>query len=626
MNTAQHKGTVLIVDDEPMILKFLSTLLQREGYRTISQSDSEKALEAVNEDIDLMITDINMPKLDGLDLLKESKHRSPETAVIIITAYGTLDLDIQASHLKAFAFLQKPLPHANELLRIVDEAVRESQTLKKNKASFQSKELDNKFSLTASDTETFVNSINESALILDESSKIVYSNLQTAQLIRLPYKQLCDADFSMFFLRSQQIEEAFENCLNSKKQQIIKANLIDVKGKTIPVKLKFNLIDATEIKVLVLIQDLAPLKEAQQKATQMARIVETLNYDMILICNAQGKILESNQTAQQDFRYISNDLQNRLIQEIFHFQESMEEINQILELEGLIDRNLIAIRSDKSEFPAKITLHKHDNEIVCIIKNQTDEESYKQQLKDSLRQQEEQNAELKKLLKSKTEFVSSVSHELKTPLNSIIGFSEILTQSLKGIIPQNDDKLLHKINTNGQRLLKLIDSILELKSGHDKKILTDFTDVNIIKIVHNLIDDFAVHIKDRNIRIRLESEQKELFFKTDPDKVIQILINLINNAIKFMQEGTVIIDIKSLDTGMLVIKVIDEGEGIAAEHVSKIFEPFFQENQSHTRNHEGIGLGLAISQEQAELLGGKINVKSRKGHGSTFTLILPSHR
>ena len=138
MNTSQYKGTVLIVDDEAMILKFLSTLLQREGYRTIPLSDAEQALDVIDESIDLIVTDINMPEVNGLDLLKESKRRSPETEVIIITAYGTLDLDIEASHLKAFAFLQKPLPQPNELVRIVNEAVQESQTLKANKKLLKS--------------------------------------------------------------------------------------------------------------------------------------------------------------------------------------------------------------------------------------------------------------------------------------------------------------------------------------------------------------------------------------------------------------------------------------------------------------------------------------------------------
>ena len=455
---------------------------------------------------------------------------------------------------------------------------------------------------------------------------VLHSNLKTAQLIRLPYDQLCGSQFSMFFLRTKKVDEALHECLEANETRSLKTRLIDIKGKTLPVKLKFNVLDPEKQTVLALVQDLAPITEAQQKATQMARIVETLNYDMILICNTQGRILESNKTAQQDFRYISNELQNSSIRRLFHFSESIEEVNELLDEEGLVNRNLQAIRSDGSEFPAHLTLHKHDNEIVCIIKNQTDEEFYKQQLKDSLRQQEEQNAQLKKLLKSKNEFISSVSHELKTPLNSIIGFSEVLEQSLNGVISDNDEKLLHKINTNGQRLLKLIDSILALKSGKNKEHKAANLEVDILRMTHNLIEDFTLTCKEKGLSIELMSEEDELYFNTDPDKVIQILVNLISNAIKFTKEGVITLDIKKLETGMLVIKVIDEGDGIAEEHFSRIFEPFFQENQSHTRDHEGIGLGLAISKEQAELLGGKISVKSRKGHGSTFTLILPDKR
>ena len=627
MVSANYKGKVLIVDDEPMVLKYLTTLLQKEGFRSIPISDSQQAIEYIDESLDLIITDINMPEISGLDLLKQSKQISPETEVVIITAYGTLDLDIEASHLKAFAFLQKPLPAPNELVRIVSEAVQESQTLKQNKQSFSEndKRID-RLSFTDKQTAILVDSISEGALILNEEGLIEYSNLQTAQLIRLPYNELHKSKFSDYFLRSQKVEKYLHSCINSAKQQSFKTRLIDIKGKTLPVRVKFTLLDNEAKSVLVLVQDLAPLKEAQQKATQMARIVETLNYDMILICNTQGIILESNKTAQQDFRYISSELQNSPISKLFQFKHSLEDINNTLDSEGILHLNLKAVRSDGSEFPAKLSLHKQQNEVVCIVKNETDEEFYKEQLKESLKEKEEHNIQLQKLLKSKSEFIASVTHELKTPLNSIIGFSEVLTQSLVNKIEENDEKLLKKINNNGQRLLTLIDSILALKSGEKSKDLGHICEVNINSIVETLIEDFSITIKKKGLELKLLNSEQEILFNTDADKVIQILVNLINNAIKFTEEGHIIIDIKQLGTGMLVIKVIDNGPGISEELCEKIFEPFFQENQTHTRDHEGIGLGLAISQEQAEILGGKITVKSCKGLGSTFTLILPEQK
>ncbi len=229
--------------------------------------------------------------------------------------------------------------------------------------------------------------------------------------------------------------------------------------------------------------------------------------------------------------------------------------------------------------------------------------------------------------RAKSAFLASVSHELRTPLNAILGFTGILSGGmLKGATPLSPMQvdLLKKVELNGKQLRDLINDVLDLA-----KIESGRMTVLIIEARPKVFLDEAVSAvrslasaKGLSLELNFESSAPEVVL-CDVRKVQQILTNLLGNAIKFTQAGSVTVEVSAPDTSTWRIAVHDTGVGMAAEAAGYIFEKFRQVDETDRREHEGTGLGLAIVKSLTDVLQGTITVQSEPGHGSTFTLTLP---
>ncbi|WP_051569179.1 response regulator [Alkaliphilus transvaalensis] len=224
----------------------------------------------------------------------------------------------------------------------------------------------------------------------------------------------------------------------------------------------------------------------------------------------------------------------------------------------------------------------------------------------------------------KTEFLANMSHELRTPLNSIILLSRLLMNNKNGMIQEDLEKIA-VINNSGQELLRLIDDILDLSKIEAGKIdinKIEFRTNDLVKEARQLFDKLA---EEKGIRFYVEDLLVKNL-KGDRDKISQILRNLISNAIKFTEEGSVIFRLEPdpVNPKAATFTVVDTGIGIAKENLSRIFEAFQQGDGSISRRFGGTGLGLSISKKLAELMGGKILVDSKPHKGSSFSLYLPN--
>ncbi|MDD4019596.1 MAG: ATP-binding protein [Kiritimatiellae bacterium] len=222
----------------------------------------------------------------------------------------------------------------------------------------------------------------------------------------------------------------------------------------------------------------------------------------------------------------------------------------------------------------------------------------------------------------KSAFLATMSHELRTPLNSIIGFSGILIQELPGPLNAEQRKQLEMVRESSRHLLALINDVLDISKIEAGQMVVhpepfDLRDslMKVLGIVKPLAEK-----KRLSLQANLAAATGTLF--SDPRRIGQILLNLLNNAIKFTEEGTVTLGVEK-DEATVRFSVEDTGIGITPEDLCKLFEPFQQVDSGLTRRHEGTGLGLAICRRLAGLLDGKIEVTSVLGKGSVFTLILP---
>jgi signal transduction histidine kinase/DNA-binding response OmpR family regulator/HAMP domain-containing protein len=256
-------------------------------------------------------------------------------------------------------------------------------------------------------------------------------------------------------------------------------------------------------------------------------------------------------------------------------------------------------------------------------------EAQKTELSAQTRELTEQNTELElqknqlnEANRLKTVFLSNMSHELRTPLNSVIALSGVLNRKLEGKIPKDEYSYIEVIERNGKLLLSLINDILDLsriEAGHEEIEIDSFNINNLISEVTGMIRPQA---EQKNIGLNHVGSNEKVFVATDAVKCRHILQNLIGNAVKFTEKGHVEVEAKSVQNG-IAISVTDTGIGIEPGHIAHIFDEFRQADGSTSRRFGGTGLGLAIARKYAQLLNGSINVKSKPGSGSTFTLVLP---
>jgi len=227
--------------------------------------------------------------------------------------------------------------------------------------------------------------------------------------------------------------------------------------------------------------------------------------------------------------------------------------------------------------------------------------------------------------RSKTEFLSTMSHELRTPLSVILMQSEIMQTGVYGSLTPKQENSVELIRKSGQHLLELINDILDLSRIEAGKFELDLGPTSV-----NMVCEFSLHAVDalaanKKIEIQFSIDEKIPMLNTDERRLVQILVNLLKNAIKFTPSGSAVglQVINRPEQEIVIFTVWDTGIGIAPEDIGRLFQPFVQLDSGLTRKYEGSGLGLSIVARVLNLLGGDIKIESETGQGSRFIITLP---
>jgi signal transduction histidine kinase/CheY-like chemotaxis protein len=236
---------------------------------------------------------------------------------------------------------------------------------------------------------------------------------------------------------------------------------------------------------------------------------------------------------------------------------------------------------------------------------------------------EKQSAQAANRMKS--EFLANMSHELRTPLNSIIGFSELMSDGKVGPIADNHKEYLGDILTSARHLLQLINDVLDLAKVEAGKLEFESKPVDIHKLIFGIRDTLRSIASSRNIQVEVQVTQDLIQVIGDPARLKQVLYNYLSNALKFTPEGgRVVVTAERHEGDFFKISVSDTGNGIAPEHLSRLFVEFEQLDASIGKRHQGTGLGLALTKRIVEAQGGHIGVESILGEGSQFYAVLPT--
>jgi len=224
----------------------------------------------------------------------------------------------------------------------------------------------------------------------------------------------------------------------------------------------------------------------------------------------------------------------------------------------------------------------------------------------------------------KSQFLASMSHELRTPLNAILGYTELIIDDIYGAVPDKIRDVLERVQQSGKHLLGLINAVLDLskiEAGRLTLSLADYSMQEVVQTVFAAVESLAA---EKRLALNISVPPDLPPGRGDEQRLSQVLLNLVGNAIKFTDAGEVSIQVTATD-GVFTVAVSDTGPGIAEADQQKIFEEFQQADSSSTRKQGGTGLGLAITKKIIEMHGGRIWVESRLGKGSTFWFTLPVH-
>ncbi|MBW2462835.1 MAG: response regulator, partial [Deltaproteobacteria bacterium] len=248
-------------------------------------------------------------------------------------------------------------------------------------------------------------------------------------------------------------------------------------------------------------------------------------------------------------------------------------------------------------------------------------------LAESNRELERANHQLTRASQLKSQFLANMSHELRTPLNSIIGFSRILIRKLGTDIPERQAKNLRMVHESGQHLLELVNDILDIERIEAGMVTIRLVETEVISLALDVVTKMRPAAQEKSLELNAELPDRELVMTTDPVRLRQILDNLVHNAVKYSDTGTITLEVvvgPSDAPGRVQFIVRDEGIGIPTDALSTIFDAFRQVDGSATRAQGGVGLGLHLVRRIASLLDGDVQAVSTVGEGSVFTFSLPA--
>ncbi|MBI5663307.1 MULTISPECIES: ATP-binding protein [Ignavibacterium] len=366
------------------------------------------------------------------------------------------------------------------------------------------------------------------------------------------------------------------------------------------------------------IQRTFKLRKEKDELTERYTSLTKYANDIILTINKDGKILEANRKAFEIYGYNHAELIGKNFLELSNNREfDSKKIDEARKNEEGILFETTQKRKDGSLIPVEISA-KHINQdgekiIIAIIRDFTE----RKKLESELIQAKEKAEEMNRL---KTYFLANISHELRTPMNGILGYAEMLMMDL------NDPKLREMasmIFKSSRRLHDTLDSLIDLSKLESQVQKLELENVELITVLEDIKASFEDFAKEKGLVVKSQHKHPRVYFSTDPRIFNKIISNILSNAIKYTSKGEIKILTDFKDEN-IIIQIKDTGIGISADNLSKIFEPFRQESEGFNRKYEGTGIGLTLTKKFVELLEGNLDIDSEVGKGTTVTIILPA--
>ncbi len=347
--------------------------------------------------------------------------------------------------------------------------------------------------------------------------------------------------------------------------------------------------------------------------------------DVITILDRDGNFVYVAPSVKKTLGYHEDELRGKSAFDFIHTEDIVESRSIFRKMLEHSDEEMVLECRFKHKNGQWIDLESvgtnltNESAIAGVVMNSRDISDRKRFQEELIRAKETAEA----MSRVKTALLANMSHEMRTPLTGILGFSTILESEL----PEGESRdMASRISASGQRLMETIESVLDLVKLEADKVRVQPERTNIIEEVRRNVSLHSRAARHKDLGLEVRDSMEELFVDVDRQLFGRILYNLLSNAIKYTDVGFVEVSVttdRDLLDEWVLINVRDTGIGISTEFLPRVFDEFQQESSGYSRKYEGTGLGLTISRKLAKILGGSISVQSKKGEGSTFTLRIP---
>jgi len=627
----EKKIRVLHIDDNIHDRQLIKDVLQKEhgGFYIVEADSREKFEQHLAEgNFDLVLSDFNILGFDGLQVLQIVKEKCPHVPVIIVTGTGSEEIAIQAMKMGASDYVIKSVKHimglvptinsvlelkkAQEERNLAQEALIESQKLFQNL--------------------TYVSPVG--IFRTREDGFTTYVNPRWSELSGISFDEAIGDSWlnAVHPDDRERLNKKWHEAVNRNQHSFAEyrflksdGSVVWVIGNAVP-EMKENVVTGY-IGTITDITDRKRTEEVLREREEfLSNIIENIP-DMIFIKDAKElRLIRLNLAGEKLLGYSREYLLGKNDYDFFSKEQAdffTGKDREVLMNKAQFDipeEPINTLMGKRILHTKKIPILNNDGEpayLLGISEDITERKQTEEQLLIAKEKAEESD-------RLKTAFLNNMSHEVRTPLNGIMGFTNLLNEP--GVSPEERDNYTRIINRSGDQLISIIDDIISIatiEAGQEK---LNETAVDVNQIMEDLFNKFncIIDLKKVSLRYNTKLTGNQSMIMADQNKLIKILNNLIGNAIKFSETGTIEFSCALVDNS-LQFKVKDTGIGISPEYHDLIFKRFRQVDFRSKRIYGGNGLGLPISKAYAELMGGKMWVESSAGKGSAFIFTILHH-
>lgn len=680
---SRQRFTVLIVDDSPEDRELYRRYLlgdQEYAYTLLEADLGQQGLELWQQhQPDAVLLDYRLPDLDGLGFLARllSPHRPTCLPVVIITGQGSEAIAIQAIKVGAQDYLVKEAITPEQLRLAVSKTIRTvqlqlqlHQQLERERLTqhisqqiHQSLELDEILQTTVMEVRQFLHTDRVLVFELrpDGTGTVVAESVaepwRTVLSTNL-YDPCFGASYINLYRQGRVMAKAdiYDNSLTPchvefLEQFQVRANLVvpilrddQLWGLLIAhhcaaprswQPTDIELLQQLAIHLGIALQQAKAYAQLEQQSEARYRAIVEDQTELIVRYRPDTTVQFANRAYLRYFGLQPEEILGKSYNPVI-FEDDRERVAELVrsmsaENPTVTIENRIVVNGEIrwTQWINRMLFDEQGQftEFQAVGRDITERKEAEAQMRHSSERISLANAELARAARLKDEFLANMSHELRTPLNSILGLSETLLEEVFGNLTDRQRQFLQTIEQSGQLLLSLINDILDLSKIESGKMELELQSISLLAVCEASLNFVKQQARQKRIQLIYEIDPNITEIEADERRLLQVLVNLLTNAVKFTPDGgRVKLEVQmNLLQQAVDFQVIDNGIGIAPEDLSQIFQPFIQLDSSLSRRYTGSGLGLSIVQRIVDLHGGSIRVESEVERGSCFTVTLPWH-